>query len=64
MRLCCTNTNSSVTSLLDCYMRNMTTDQTVLCDRRFSCLWLTLQSRYTWSAAPTLSSVFSSPYEF
>ena len=35
MKLGCTNTHSSVTSLLDCYMRNMTTNQTVT-------LWQTL----------------------
>ena len=35
MKLGCTNTHSSVTSLLECYMRNMTTDQTVT-------LWQTL----------------------
>ena len=35
MKLGCTNTHSSVTSLLDCYKRNMTTDQTVT-------LWQTL----------------------
>ena len=35
VKLGCTNTHSSVTSLLDCYMRNMTTNQTVT-------LWQTL----------------------